>query len=205
MRHFNVLPIGLAGAVDDLVAVMGSPPYITAEGNLIAYYGANSTVTGYSICVGKYPERYFDSLINDDNKTVNTFRKAGKNQFQKYGAVIVPGAGGEPDNTAVLFPSAVYNEKTKKFMVYYIAVGAGVYSICLATGSVFNQLNKYGAALGVATPVITLPGSGVTISNYVPLHATYNKEENRYKIYYSVTDGVYQRTCVASSQNGFDF
>jgi len=205
MQNLNVLPVSTTvGDIDDLMAVFSNPPYIVAEGLLVAYYGALSSVTGYSIAVGIYPERGYDSLTNDDNITVNIYRKSTKNQFQKKGTVILPGAHGEVDHIIVSNPTAVYNAKEKKFMVYYLATAEStVTTICLATGSVFNQLNKYGTVSGIATPVISAPGA--TTITAAELKVIYNKEENLYKVYYQVTSGATRSMHVSTSVNGYNF
>jgi len=201
MQNLNIIPVSVTvGAIDDIDAIMGYPPYIIAEGKLVAFYTANSTVGGFSIAVATCPTRTDYPLLDVDSKSVGTYQKSPKNQFNKEGAVILK--GGILDVTAVYFPAPVYNAKEKKFMVYYLGLAAGLYNVCLATGPSYDGLAKYTRS-GVQVEVVTEPAGSVI--SLVPPIAIFDKEENLYKLYYTCNVGGLDSTYVATSKNGYDF
>jgi hypothetical protein len=201
MQNLNIIPVSATvGDIDDGYASIGCPPYIIAEGQMVAYYGAFSTgATTYSIALATCPVRTYPSL-DVDSKSVGTYQKSPMNQFQKKGIVIAK--GGVPDLLGCILPTAVYNTKEKKFMVYYIGVSVGpVYKICLATGTNCDNLVKYSG-----NPIITAP-AGSNLYNVASPMVVFDKEENLYKIYYNAitTVGSLVSSYVATSKGGYDF
>lgn len=202
MQNLNIIPVSATvGAIDDIDVLMGYPPYIIAEGKMVAFYTANSTVGGFSIAVATCPTRTDYPLLDVDSKSVGTYQKSPKNQFNKDGAVIVK--GGILDTVSAKYPAAIYNAREKKFMVYYIGEQpGGTYHILLATGPSYDALAKHTLS-GVQVEVVTEP-AGSTIS-LVPPIALFDKEENLYKLYYTCVVGGLDSVYLATSKNGYDF
>ena len=205
MQGLNILPNGLVPpGIDDLGTISGNPPFIVAEGNMVAFYTAMGTTIPFSIAVAVCPTRTDYPLLDVDSKSVGTYEKPQKNFFVKKGVAILP--GDVPDATAVFYPSALYNPKDKKFYVYYIGIDAGaVYNICLASGYSYDALVKHTAS-GVVTKIITNP-AGWTISQLLGTpYAYYDKEENIIKLYvtYQKAGPIYT-TFLHTSRNGSDF
>ena len=203
MQNLNIIPNGLA-ALDDTYATIGSPPYIVAEGKLIAYYTAVGSGSGTTYTVAAASCPVGGPILDVDSKSVGTYQKNPRNQFQKAGNVIVPSAG--IDVGGCYYPSAVYNAKEKKFMVYYIGEGGGaVLSIAMAIGKDFSSLAKHATAGGATIAIIT-PPAGVVIY-LLPLQVLFDKEENLYKLYYygQFFPGPLTRSYLATSKNGIDF
>jgi len=203
MLNLNIIPLGI-GEPDDLAAVVGHPAYIIAEGLMVTYYSAVGTVAGTNIAVGICPVRSDYSLLDADSKSVGTYQKSPKNQFSKKGSVILKGAGGTVDASGVFYPTAVYNSKEKKFMVYYLGLNAGgVYRICIATGKEYNSLTKY--TVSGATAGVVIAPAGKTIALAQP-YVQFDKEENLYKLWYSCnTGGGTPATWLSTSKDGYDF
>jgi hypothetical protein len=206
MQNLVLLPNGaVPPGIDDLATTIGTPPFIIAEGNMVAYYTALGTTIPTSIAVAVCPTRTDYPLLDADSKSVGTYEKPGKNFFVKKGVAIV--GGDAIDLVGTIYPTAVYHPKFKKFFVYYIGVVAGpAYNICVASGYSYNELQKHTVS-GVVTKVITDPGAGWTVFGGIfPLYAYYDKEENLIKLYYTcVAAGPIYQAYLATSRNGYDF
>jgi len=205
MQNLNIIPIGASHEIDDEEAKIGSPPYIIAEGLMVAYYAAKETASAvYSIAAAVCPTRTDYPLLDADSKSLGTYQKSPKNQFAKKGVVISP--GGAADLNGAFCPTAIYNVKEKKFIVYYIGkiTATSVYSLCLASGRGYNELVK-NIPGGVVTAIVT-PPAGSTLQLVQP-QVMFDKEENLYKLYYTciVTASSLVSTYLATSKNGYDF
>lgn len=204
MQNLIILPLGtVPPGVDDLYNTMGYPPFIIAEGNMVAFYTASGTTTANTIAVAVCPTRTDYPLLDSGSKVVGTYEKPQKNFFVKKGVAIT--GGDAPDANAMSYPTPLYNPKDKKFYVYYIGTDVGAtYNICLASGYSYDSLVKH-ADSGVVTKIISNPGAGWTVA-LAPIYAYFDKEENIVKLYYVCTAaGPIYRTYLATSRNGSDF
>jgi hypothetical protein len=206
MQNLIILPLGtLPPGVDDLYTSLGYPPFIIAEGNMVAFYMASGTTTGNTIAVAVCPTRTDYPLLDTASKAVGTYEKPQKNFFIKKGVAIT--GGDAPDVAGMLYPTALYNPKDKKFYVYYVGQDAGgAYNICLASGYSYDSLVKHTVS-GVVTKIIENPGAGWTVAAAVSvIYAYFDKEENLIKLYYVCeAAGPIYRTYLATSRNGSDF
>lgn len=204
MQNSIILPLGtVPPGIDDLYAIMGLPPFIIAEGNMVAFYTALGTTTSNSIAVAVCPTRTDYPLLDSGSKAVGTYEKPQKNFFVKKGIAIL--GGDAPDVNGVIYPSAVYNPKDKKFYVYYVGTDVGgAFNICLASGYSYDSLVKHTVS-GVVTKIIANPGGGWLVSQVEPIYAYFDKEENLIKLYYHCTNAGQYRVYVATSRNGSDF
>ena len=206
MAQINIIPAS-ADTFEDLSVFVGNPPFIVAEGLQVAYYAAQGSVLPYSIRVSTCPVRSDYPTLSSGSKSVGTYRKPPRNNFNKKGAVILRGsAGPDIDFAGVFYPAAVYNTKEKKFMVYYLGQRGGVFSICLASGKEYNGLVKWGSVAGKATAVVANPSGWVV--NFSPIYAEYNKEEDMYKLGYECVNspgGTVFSSWLSTSRDGYNF
>lgn len=207
MAQINIIPAS-ADTFENLSVFIGKPPFIVAEGLQVAYYAAQgSGAVPYSIRVSTCPVRSDYLTLDVESKSVGTYRKPPRNNFNKKGAVILRGSDGiDIDFAGVFYPAAVYNTKEKKFMVYYLGQRGGLYSICLASGKEYNNLTKWGSVAGKATAVVANPAGWVVTMS--PIYAEYNKEEDLYKLWYECVDspgGTVFSSWLSTSRDGYNF
>lgn len=203
MQNINIIPLG-PGTYDDAYVYWVDKPII-AEKTKLVFYGGYGSVSGYNIAVATIPVTSPFFAMDAEAKDVSTHQSSPRNQLVKQGSVIPHGGGGTIDSNMAGYPAAVYDFKRKRYLVYYLGLnGGGVYAICLAYGTRYNDLTKYNVG-GTTTEIIT-PGGAYDVSAIAP-EAEYDKEENLFKLWYTLQTkvGGYTSRWLATSVDGIVF
>ncbi len=204
MKNTNILPLSAATYEDQHIYWVDRP--IVVEGIKYIFYGANGSVAGNNIAVASMPVNSPSITLDADDKGSGTYQQTPRNMFVKKGSVIPKGGALAIDDDGAMYPSAVWDPKQKRFLVYYLGYDslAPLYSICVAFGLSYNTLVKYYPG-GTTTAIIT-PPAGYVVSAY-ELKAEYNKEENLFKLWYSMetSPGGAVSRWLATSRDGIAF